>query len=84
MLSCLTKDIKGLKNHVGKSSRYYNNNIRVNYIDNIDENNVVHKSKMIIQGEVTSINEGDEKSNEKNESYVIVIEDDIEMVVKSH
>ena len=50
MISCLTKDIKGLKNIVGKMYRYSNNNIRVNYIDSIYENNVVHRGKIIIQG----------------------------------
>ena len=50
MISCLTKDIKGLKNIVGKISRYSNNNIRVNYIDSIYENNIVHRGKIIIQG----------------------------------
>ena len=59
-------DLEKHKHQVGKSSSYSNNNIRVNYIDNINENNVVYKCKITFQGEVTSINEGDEESNEKN------------------
>ena len=84
MISWLKEDIKGLEHQVGKSSRYSNNNIWVNYIYNINENNVVHKDKITIQGEVTSINEGDEISNENNKTYVVAIEDDIKMVVTSH
>ena len=47
------KEIGALEKHehqVGKSSSYSNNNIGVNYIDNINENTVVHKDKIIIQG----------------------------------
>ena len=76
MISCLTKDVKGLTNHTGKSSRYPNKNIRVKYINNID-NNIVHKDKIIIQREVTSINEGDNKSNENNKSHVSALEKDV-------
>ena len=72
-------DLEKKEHTVDKSSSSSRNNIRSNYINNINENNDVNKDKIRINSKVTNINEGDKGSNEKSERYVVTIGYDIKI-----